>query len=95
MRPNLSSSGKYPCVRHKLKILDIYGLIIFLTHSRTAEEMDNKELELFNWVIAVSTSLSTIGIMKNELVFLFFRYEAALFSDGASSDANWLAILEK
>ena len=66
-----------------------------LTHSRTDEEMDNKELELFNWVIAISTSLFTIGIMKNELEFLFFRYEAAFLSDGATSEANWLAILEK
>ena len=55
-----------------------------LTHSRTDEEMDNKELELFNWVIAISTSLFTIGIMKNELLFLLFRYENAFFSDGAT-----------
>ena len=59
-----------------------------LTHSRTDMEMDNKELELFNWVIAISISLFTIGIMKNELEFLSFKYEAAFFSDGATSDAN-------
>ena len=94
MQPNLSSSGKYPWFRHKLKMWDKYGLIISLTHSRIDVEMDSKELELFNWVIAVSTSLSTIGITKNELEFLFFKYEAAFLSDGATSDANWLAILE-
>ena len=63
--------------------------------SRTADDIENTGLELFNWEITVSISSLIIGTIKKECIFLSFKNDVALLSDGGTSDASLLAMLVK
>ena len=95
MRPNFNSSGKYPCVTHMLKIVERILLIVSLVSSSTAAEIENTEPEVFRELIAISTSLLTIGTIKKEFRFLFFKYDVAFLSAGAISATSSVVMFVK